>query len=510
MAQRRKFIRQIALGVGALYAMPSIAEGMYVKVKRQYLRIIASGVTNPEVAFPKEKRIPLGWKAFPIPASSEYREAVVMRFPEIKSIEGPLWFRLTSAIDIREEVTILAYLPDSGVEIGQFDIRFAHPFQPFQISVDSKFIKDINYGGIALRMMKGEKDTWFFSPDLSHIDNHSLQPQLLMGTSNLPEKSFRNNLMSMNSFSPFGWMGGCVIDALWEMSQKSDKEASQTLKKQLSFFLDAEKGIIFESPMTKPLDGTFNSIEDFLPFAAIVGVSPGHLSVQKALNFLKLKENNEGIIVSGSDITTEACYTVAYPLAAIAVNRNDRQLAQTAIYQLRFRTRFLTDNNTIYQRSSLEGHQSFANWGRGVVWYLVGIAKTLAILKNSSFRDLNGINEMEKEFVRAIQAVEKWQSTEGVWCSFIDRPETGLDSSATAGITLAYSMGHKLELLNSSYDGKAKKAYQSLLPFLTPDGFLTNVSQINRGGEALQANGYRVITQFGMGLMAQLKCSLHC
>ena len=510
MIERRKFIRQITLSVGALSVMPFIAEGMHVKANGQYLRIIASGVKNPEVVFPKDKRIPLGWKAFPIPASSINKEAVVLRFRKINSSTESLLFRLTSAIDFREEVTILAYLPESEVEIGAFDIRFSHPFQPFQISVDSKFIKEINYGGIALRMTKGEKDTWFFSPELSHTDNQGLQPHLLIGTSNRPEKAFRQNLLSMNSFSPFGWMGGCVIDALWEMSQKGDKEASQILKKQLSFFLDSKKGIIFESPTTIPVDGTFNSIEDFLPFASIVDVYPNHVSVQKTLDFLKSKENNEGIMLSRNDITTEACYTVAYPLAAIAVSRNNSQLAQTAISQLQFRTCFLTNNTTIFQRSSLEGHQSYANWGRGVVWYLVGIAKTLAILKNSSFRNLDGINEMEKEFVRAIQAVEKWQSTKGVWCSFIDRPETGLDSSATAGIALAYSMGHKLELLNISYVEKAKIAYQALLPLLTPDGFLTNVSQINRGGEDLQAGSYRVISQFGMGLMAQLKCSLHC
>jgi hypothetical protein len=510
MVQRRKFIRQMALSVGTVYVMPSIGEGMYVKVTRDYLRIIASEVKTPEVAFPKEKRIPLGWKAFPIPASSDHMKRVTMQFPKIENGAEPLLFRLTSAIDFREEVTILAYLPDSGIEIGKFDIRFSHPFQPFQISVESKFIRNINNEGIALRMTKGAQNTWFFGADFLRTDNLGLQPQLLIGTSNQPEKSFRNNLMSMNSFSPFGWMGGCVIDALWEMSQKGDDEASKILKYQLSFFLDAEKGIIFESPMTQPLDGTFNSIEDFLPFAAIVGVYPDHISVQKALDFLKSNENDEGIIVSGGDITTEACYTVAYPLAAIAVHRYDRQLAQTAINQVLFRTRFLSDNNTIFQRSSLEGHQSYANWGRGVVWYLVGIAKTLTVFKNSNFSDLNGINEMEEDFVRAIQAVEKWQSTDGVWGSFIDRPETGLDSSATAGIALAYSMGHKLELLDLSYVEKAKKAYQSLLPLLTPDGFLTNVSQINRGGEDLQSSSYRVISQFGMGLMAQLKCSLPC
>jgi hypothetical protein len=55
------------------------------------------------------------------------------------------------------------------------------------------------------------------------------------------------------------------------MSKKGDNNALHVLKTQLGFFLHNEKGIIFESPMTEPRDGTFNSIEDFLPFAAIAG-----------------------------------------------------------------------------------------------------------------------------------------------------------------------------------------------------------------------------------------------
>jgi len=44
--------------------------------------------------------------------------------------------------------------------------------------------------------------------------------------------------------------------------------------------------------------------------------------------------------------------------------------------------------------------------------------------------------------------------------------------------------------------------------YLSEDGFLRNVSQINRGGEELQANGYRVISQFGMGLFSQTKAAI--
>lgn len=44
--------------------------------------------------------------------------------------------------------------------------------------------------------------------------------------------------------------------------------------------------------------------------------------------------------------------------------------------------------------------------------------------------------------------------------------------------------------------------------YLTPDGMLTGVAQSNRGGISLQQSDYRVISQMGMGLMAQLAAAL--
>jgi unsaturated rhamnogalacturonyl hydrolase len=505
--QRRFFIQQTLLSSGALILMPIIGSAFSFSEKKYWRRIQASGVNAPEIAFPREKRIPLDWKAFPVPATTNSKPAI-LQFPFLKSDSDTIWFRITAAIDFREELIVSAFLPESGKEIGQFDIRFAHPFQPFEIPVNSSFLDEIGKQGIALRMIKGQKDAWFFQPDLARTDNQGLQPHLLVGKNEHHEIAFRENMLSMNSFAPFGWIGGCVFDALWEMSETGDQEALRVLKKQLSYFLDEEKGIIFENPMTEPKDGTFNSIEDFLPLVAITGLYPNHPSIQMALDFLKTKENPEGIILSGNDITTEACYTVAYPLAALAVNRNNRELAQIALKQLRFRTIFLVNKNKIHQRSTLSGHQTFSNWGRGITWYLLGTVKTLKILKESTFNDLNEIKEVENDFIQAIEMVYNFQSKDGLWYSFIDRPETGVDTSASAGIAKAFVLGFKLGLLDSAFQEKAKMAYKSLQTYLTVDGFLTGVSQINRGGEELQSSGYRVISQFGMGLFAQLENQL--
>ncbi len=419
--------------------------------------------------------------------------------------ETNIRLRLAAAIDFREEITIEASLGSSGKRLGSFDIRYAHPFQPFEIIIAPEFVDAINKQGIALWMSKGEKDSWFFAPDKTQTSNQGLQPHLLVGTNSQPEAAFKENLLSINSLGPFGWIGGCVLDALWEQANNGNKEAARILELQLSKFLDPQKGIVFENPRTEPLDGSFNSIEDFLPFAAINGMYPDHPSIQMAVDYLLERENQQGLILSGTHVSTEGCYTVAYPLASIAVSRNDEHLADKALAQILLRTQYLTDANAIYQRSDLSGHQAFANWGRGIAWYLLGSVKTLSVLMNSDFKSLAKISQAKSDLRQAVKLVYRWQAPEGFWCSFIDRKETGIDTSATSGIATAIAIAGNLDIVDTSYLTNLDSTYQKLKEYLTPDGFLTHVSQINRGGEALQASGYRVMSQFGLGLLAQLQ-----
>ena len=115
---------------------------------------------------------------------------------------------------------------------------------------------------------------------------------------------------------------------------------------------------------------------------------------------------------------------------------------------------------------------------------------------------------MQTAFTETVRWVAALQNEEGLWYAYLDRPETGIDASATGGIAAAIAWGCHEGWLPASYKPKVEKAYKGLLNYLTPDGFLTHITQINRGGEELQASGYRVITQFGMGLLAQLKAAL--
>ena len=134
--------------------------------------------------------------------------------------------------------------------------------------------------------------------------------------------------------------------------------------------------------MTEPKDGTFNSIEDFLPFATIVSLFPGHPSVQLAVDYCLSRLKPNGLIASGNHVTTEGCYTLAYPLAQIAIVRNNREMAGIALDQLVHRIHYLSAPDAIFQRNDLGSGTGFKNWGRGITWYVLGMVKTIHLLED--------------------------------------------------------------------------------------------------------------------------------
>jgi hypothetical protein len=503
--RRRTFIQKLPLTTGAAVLLPPFLTAS--PARKSYARFIASGIEAPPVSFPADKRVPLGFTAFPVPLSSGAASPVRLLFPKLLTSARAVTFRLTAAIDFRETKVIELYLPDSGRVMGTLEMRYAHPFQPFQTAIEARWLPDVHQQGLGLRMREGTTTAWFFRPEALPADAAGLAPQLLTGRGSASKKVFLKNLYSMNSFSPFGWMGGSVQDALYELHRQGKGSATQALQTHLNHYLDDRHGIVFENPHSRPLDGTFNSIEDFLPFAAIVNLYPDHPAVQKAVDYCLNHRHASGIIMAGNHVTTEGCYTVAYPLAAIAQVRQDSKLAQVALDQLRYRTQHLTGEAVIYQRGTLHGEKAYRNWGRGVAWYLLGTIKTLAILRES-FGVLDGVVEAQQAWVEAVQLVKSHRNAQGLWYGYLDKPATEIDTSASAGIAAAMVWGVRLGVLPKKTLRAARATYRALHDYLTPDGFLTQVSQINRGGEDLQRSGYRVISQFGMGLMGQLKAAL--
>ncbi|WP_373495841.1 glycoside hydrolase family 88 protein [Aquiflexum sp.] len=473
------------------------------------LRQLAIDTHFPTKPVDSAKRIPLGWNAFPIVTKDENSPTVISFSKSGQKPKTDTFFlRLTAALDIREHVIIKVFLTKSKTELGIFDIQYAHPFQPFELQIAAVHYQQILLEGIGLELIQGSKEAWFYGLDALRQDNSGLQPHLFLPEKTNKEAAFFKNLYSMNSFSPFGWMGGSVQDGLLELHKQGKSAATATLKSQLNSYLDPEKGIIFESPQTYPMDGKFNSLEDFLPFSAIGNLYPDHISISNALVYIqKLKNPSENDFTG--HVTTEGCYTLAYPLSVIACQRKDRKFAELAVNHLLLRLEFLSETNSIYQRSTANSQKAYRNWGRGVAWYLLGIVKTLREFENADFGDLDGLEEIRKDFVKQAGFVLGLQNEKGLFYSYIDIPETGVDTSATAGIAASFAWGFRMGILAEEFASAASLAYQGVQEYISEDGFLRSVSQINRGGEELQKSGYRVISQFGMGLVAQLYAGLN-
>jgi rhamnogalacturonyl hydrolase YesR len=139
---------------------------------------------------------------------------------------------------------------------------------------------------------------------------------------------------------------------------------------------------------------------------------------------------------------------------------------------------------------------------------MLGLTRVWGVLDGSSFAGLPGMSELRKEAERIADAVLRMRQPDGLWSCFLDRPETGIDTSGSAGIAAALAWGARYGLLSSDHLAPARAAHASLATYLTPDGLLTGVAQHNAGGEALQSGGYRVLSQMGMGLLAQLHAAL--
>jgi unsaturated rhamnogalacturonyl hydrolase len=234
----------------------------------------------------------------------------------------------------------------------------------------------------------------------------------------------------------------------------------------------------------------FCGIEGLLPYAVLVHVQPNHGALDLAARFARSRAGSDGVI-DGANTTTEGCYTLAYPLAAIARAKEDAGLGALALHNLVMRKERLTSEDAIYQRAAASGEKGFRNWSRGVAWYLLGLVRVLSLIESGGQTPL-----LRAELTRAAEFAIRHQQLGGLWFCYLDDPATGLEASGSAGIAAAVAGGAKAGLLPGSMLAPARKAWQAMTGELTPDGYLANTAQNNKGGEELQRGGYRVISPY--------------
>ncbi|MBU3114748.1 hypothetical protein [Clostridium lacusfryxellense] len=215
---------------------------------------------------PNSKRIHFGWLAVPV-VESNSNDTLKFFWSENPLIDDSVRFRITIALDVREEKLIQVFLINSGQVIGEFDIRYAHVFEIFEIEIKEEYAVNVFKEGIGLRMLKGSQPLWIFSSTNPEADE-LFSPHILVNKETDKLEKFYNRMFSLASIQPFGWMEGCVLDGLMDLGDGLYKEkANDTIKKHISLFFDDNNNMKYENPRSEAVDGTIYGIENTLVFA---------------------------------------------------------------------------------------------------------------------------------------------------------------------------------------------------------------------------------------------------
>ncbi|NQX60133.1 glycoside hydrolase family 88 protein [Paenibacillus qinlingensis] len=478
---------------------------------------LAEIIQAVQIDVPENKRIPFNWQAVGVGGSQSLTVRMGWTDKAVPVLLGAesVQLRITAALDVRETILLEAVTAKSHRQVGIFDIRYASTLQPFEIQLIPDDWEAVIEEGIELRMQEGSLPFWILVPDSALCDQASLLfPHLLISDSESAQQSARDQpllhtLSSLSSLQPFGWLEGCVLDGLMDLSQAlGEPRFEDAARAHLALYLDENNNLKYEDPLSEPSDGKVYGIEGTLPFAAWARLQPDHPVMEQAISLWMSHIREDGAICGTGMLSAEGSYTVAYPMAVLARVRQDVGLAEMAVRQLEVRRQLLTKSEgDLYLRCYTNGSLTFRHWARAHAWYLLGLIRTLMELREAGHSSV-GADRCASEFVRAANVALSYQSTDGLWSVFLDEPSTGSDTSGSAGIAAALALGANFGLLPEHARLAAERALEALLSFLTPDGILRHVAQSNKGGEALQRSGYRVMFQMATGLLGQLYAAL--
>lgn len=441
---------------------------------------------------PEMQRVPFDWPAISLGAAGSGESVDLMPSSIARNASAPLWLRITLAVDVRETKLLQAAVAGTGQVVGVFDIRYGYINQIFEIPVPDSLRSLVIDHGITLVTLSGSAPTWIFCDDESGRVPVEQLPHLMAASGEARPSRLLERIASLGSIQPFGWLEGCVLEAQDLLARQDAQQWVPAVNAHLDHFLTESGQLVMEDHFGRISDDVIYAHDAPLPFACLARRRPEHPAIDLADTYLRLDHS----------LSTEGCYTLAYPAAAIAVQRNDPGLAQRAVALLLERRDALATPWGVY---GLPGR--FPNWGRSCTWYLLGLTQTLRTLRAAPFT-VSGIDEITAELRRVASPILDRQSEDGTWPCMLNEPDTGPETSGTAGIAAGLAAGVALGVLGERHLAASQRAHAALESYLTPDGLLTGVAQNNRAGEELQRSGYRTISQMAMGLYGQLTAEL--
>lgn len=440
----------------------------------------------PVAIVPDGKRVPFGWLSTEIGP-----DPILLEFAQ--PIEGPAYLRMTNALDIRTRAAVQIRSASSGTVYGTIDFSYAVATQVGELALSAEHARDASRNGITLRRAGTESVLVVAHGARTHT------PHLLIPGSGPPQMRVRDALASpTETLSQFGWMAGCVLDALLDLG------FDEALDQQLDSYFD-DAGPVWEDFRSRPCDGRVIGTETTSMYATLSHRRPNHPAVQLALDFFESRRREHGYVVDGR-FAAEHNYTVAQTLAAMGSALRDEQLLEMVVAELRRRRDALRHGGSIWLRQLPDGSRTYRSWSRGVTWYLLGAVRSLRYLG-----DFPGIDDLRDDVAGGCLWAAGFQREDGLWPVFLEEPDSPAETSGSAGIAAACALAGNLGLISATVARRvADDALSGLTRYVTADGLVSGMSQSNKAeaSEDVQRSEYRVIGACATGLVGQLLAAI--
>lgn len=443
------------------------------------------------IPMPGARRASFGWQSAAIGA-----EPLRLTWPDLPADAQVTRLRIAAALDERDVKRIDAFALKTGAPLGTIEVRFASQFQLYELPITRNQAAD----GVGLKLAEGAPMRVF-----THGDTlpPALAVHLLVPGQASPEAEFLRRLDSLACVQQFGWMEGCVVDGLLDLAAiPRYAHLRAAAQRHLDLFVNGGQ-LTYDGPRCEIISNRIYGIEGPLPLAALAQLAPSSPVLDLLPAFCAARQDADGAVLDGRSASSEGAYTVGYPLAVLARVRGDDALAKAALAQLGTRQARLFVDGQFYRTHNADGGRGDRNWARGMAWQMLGYARVLREL-----RDRTDLAPLIGDLRALATHVRRLQRPDGLWSVFADDQTLTPDTGGSAGIAAALAIGARQGWLGAEDRAAAQRCQHALLTRLTPDGFLSGVSQSNKGGGALQRSDYRVIYQMGMGLLAQLMAAL--
>lgn len=463
--------------------------------------------------------------AFGLPAIQLSEQPVQLRFakPSVSGTARPL-LRLVNSKDCRRTALIRVFCQDQLA--GQLDVQIPAQW--------ASFILDLT------KVLGQNTDAWPEVLELAIVAQEnpvglveSLQPgplpRLLVGGGQqfLPtsawvavpveavsplQRMLGDFLHSRAATDYLGWMIGCTTTGLSDLYRATGNELYvQALKRMLA---GVGEGLPLEGmesegerAVKEPgyIDLLNQQLESFAPVAALAHLQQTQPTPERA-RFLRIlgQQMIETTRTERDFLTSEGCFTLAFPLAATARALDEPDWFDIAWQECARRWGFLWRGEQVIQRAYSDGRVSMVNWARGTAWLVLGTAQTALELPANHF----GRADLASRLSAVAPLLLQRQQSGGLWSVFTDRPDLPAETSGSAGIAAGLALGAKAGWLGDKAFHAAQRCGEALESFIEPDGCLGGVSQHNPASEIALQTHYRIRAAWGAGLYAQLIAAL--